>query len=75
MNGNCENEKRNCGNENRTPKESCIFVNSKKIIVYMKTENSFYESPQTEVLPAETYCPIATSNLENPKEGGEWGWD
>lgn len=41
----------------------------------MKTENSFYESPQTEVLPAETYCPIATSNLENPEEGGEWGWD
>lgn len=41
----------------------------------MKTENSFYESPQTEVLPAETEQTIAASNLENPKEGGEWDWN
>ena len=41
----------------------------------MKYKITSYEAPQTEVLPAETYCPIAASNLENPKEGGEWDWN
>ena len=41
----------------------------------MKYKITSYEAPQTEVLPAETYCPIAASNLENIDDGGEWGWD
>ena len=41
----------------------------------MKPKNTSYEAPQTEVLPAETYCPIAASNLENIDDGGEGGWE
>lgn len=41
----------------------------------MNLKDNVYETPQTEVLPAETEQTIAASNLENPEEGGEWGWD
>lgn len=41
----------------------------------MKFEDIVYEAPLSEVLPVETERTIAASNLENPEEGGEWGWD
>ena len=41
----------------------------------MKFKDNVYETPLAEVLPVETERTIATSNLENPEDGGEWVWD
>lgn len=34
-----------------------------------------YIRPEIIEIPVETAEVIAASNLENPTEGGEWGWD
>ena len=42
---------------------------------FMKNREKEYGSPEVEVFYLIPELPVASSPLEDPEEGEEWGWD